>query len=90
MDSHVVTDSIAVLQPDQHVLHGGRRATFLHLSRGAAIIRYWGDSHAVSVPPETLSLPPISRAVRSRRPALPAHDEPTTRERDATTLPPAV
>ena len=68
-------DSITVLAPDQPVLHGGRRATFLHLSRGAAIIRYWGDSHAVSVPPEALSLPPTKRR------ALPARDEPLSRER---------
>jgi len=76
MDSHAETASIAVLSADQHVLHGGRRATFLHMSRGEAIIRYWGDSHAVAVPPETLMLPPR----RSRRPALAARDEPTTRE----------
>ena len=70
-------DSIAVLSPDQPVLHNGRRATFLHLTRGAAIIRYWGDSHAVSVPPETLSLSPA----RARpRPPLAARDEPVARE----------
>jgi hypothetical protein len=79
MDSPVAMDSISVLSPDQPVLHGGRRATFLRMNRGAAIIRYWGDSHAVSVPPEALSLPKIS-AARSRRPPLAAHDEPTTRE----------
>ena len=66
--------STAVLYPEQHVLHGGRRATFLHLSRGAAIIRYWGNSHAVSVPPEALSLPPT----RTRR--LAASDEPLARD----------
>jgi len=76
MDSHAETGSTAVLSADQHVLHSGRRATFLHLSRGEAIIRYWGDSHAVAVPPETLVLPPR----RSRRPALAPRDEPTTRE----------
>lgn len=78
MGSPVAMGSIAVLYPDQPVLHGGRRATFLHMGRGGAIIRYWGDSHAVSVPPETLSLPP-KRAI-SRRP-LAASDEPITRER---------
>jgi hypothetical protein len=62
------------LSPDQPVVHGRRRATFLHMKRGSAIIRYWGDSHAVSVPPEALALPP-----RKRR-ALPARDEPITRE----------
>ena len=76
MDSHVDRGSIAILSADQHVMHGGRRATFLHMRRGEAVIRYWGDSHAVAVPPETLSLPPR----RTRRLALAAQDEPTTRE----------
>jgi hypothetical protein len=76
MDSHVDTGSIAIFSADQHVMHGGRRATFLHMRRGEAVIRYWGDSHAVAVPPETLSLPPR----RTRRLALSAQDEPTTRE----------
>ena len=53
--------SVVALSPDQPVLHRGRRATFLHLSRGEAIIRYWGGSHAVSVPLEALSLPPAKR-----------------------------
>lgn len=83
MDPPVALDSLAMLFADQPVLHAGRRATFLHMSRGAAIIRYWGDSHAVAVPPENLSL----RRGRgrspdeSRRPALEARDEPMTRER---------
>lgn len=76
MDSHVAEGSIPIFSHEQHVLHGGRRATFLHMNRGAAIIRYWGDSHAVSVPAEALSLPP---AGRSRRP-LAAGDEPVARE----------
>lgn len=79
MDSHADTGSIAILSADQQVLHGGRCATFLHMSRGEAIIRYWGGSHAVAVPPETLMLPPR----KSRRPTLAARDEPTTRERTA-------
>jgi hypothetical protein len=61
---------------DQHVLHGGRRVTFLHLSREEAIIRYWGESHAVAVLPEDLMLP----LKRSRRLTLATRDEPTTRE----------
>jgi hypothetical protein len=48
----------AAIQPNQPVLHGDRRATFIRMSNGSAIIRHWGDSHAVAVPPETLSLPP--------------------------------
>jgi hypothetical protein len=72
-------DTIAILNPDQPVLHAGRRATFLRMSRGAAIIRYWGDSHAVSVLPETLSLPPTRSARRSRGTSA-ASDEPLSRE----------
>jgi len=80
MDSSAATDSLDLLYLDQPVMHGGRRATFLHMKRGAAIIRYWGDSHAVSVPLEALS--PLQRtgAARSRLP-LAAHDEPISRAR---------
>ena len=74
--------SVVVLSPDQPVLHRGRRATFLHLSRGEAIIRYWGGSHAVSVPLAALSLPP------AKRPHVAAHDEPIARELAARHLPP--
>jgi hypothetical protein len=45
-------------RPDQAVLHRDRRATFIRESKGEAIIKYRGDSHAVSVPLESLSLPP--------------------------------
>ena len=76
MDPPVALDSLAMLFADQPVLHAGRRATFLHMSRGEAIIRYWGDSHAVAVPPEALSL----RRGRGR-PPVEARDEPLTRER---------
>jgi hypothetical protein len=65
------------LNPDQQVLHANRRAVFLHMSGGEAIIRYWGDSHAVAVSPEALSLP-HARA-RSRRPVA-ASDQPITRD----------
>ena len=47
--------------PDQPVLHGDRRATFIRVSRGSAIIRYRGESHAVAVPLATLSLAPSKR-----------------------------
>lgn len=72
MDSPIV-----VLSPEQPVLHAGRRATFLHMSGGVAIIRHWGDSHAVAVPPETLSL--TSRT--PRRLPFAASDEPLTRDK---------
>lgn len=74
--SHAATDSPAVLSPDQAVLHAGRRATFLHMSRGEAIIRYWGGSHAVAVPPQDLQ--PWKSAARPRPPA--EHDQPLTRD----------
>jgi hypothetical protein len=50
-------------QPNQAVMHGDRRATFLRMHRGAAIILHWGDSHAVAVPPESLSPPPPKQSV---------------------------
>jgi hypothetical protein len=46
-----------ILQPDQSVIHGDRRARFIRMSDGAAIIRYWDDNRAIAVPPESLSLP---------------------------------
>jgi hypothetical protein len=48
-------------QPDQAVLHGDRRARFIRISDGAAIIQHWGDSRPVAVQPETLSLPPAKQ-----------------------------
>ena len=80
MDQSVSLDSLAQLFADQRVTHAGRPATFLRMSGGLAIIRYYADSHAVAVPPETLSLPRLNRTGGSRRPILPASDEPTTRE----------
>jgi hypothetical protein len=80
MDSPVVLTSLDGLFADQPVLHAGRRATFLHMSGDVAIIRYWGDSHAVAVPPETLSLRPRRRTIGLRSPALEAADEPMTRD----------
>ena len=44
-------------QPDQAVLHGGRRARFVRMSDGAAIIRHVGDDRPVAVALETLSVP---------------------------------
>lgn len=79
MRSPVAIDSTTAFQPEQQVLHAGRRATFLHMSGGVAIIRHWGDSHAVGVPPETLSL---ANRPRWRRPPLAATDEPLARDAD--------
>jgi hypothetical protein len=46
------------LYPGQAVMHGDRRATFIRMSNdGAAIVRHWGDSRAVAVRPDSLSLP---------------------------------
>jgi hypothetical protein len=47
--------------PDQAVMHGDRRATFIRMDDGAAIIRHWGDSRAVAVSPESLWLPPVKK-----------------------------
>jgi len=62
--------SFGVFQPGQSVLHQDRRARFIGISDGAAVIRHWGDSHPVTVPPETLSLPPTQvNPSTPRRPA---------------------
>jgi hypothetical protein len=53
-----------VFQPDQAVMHGDRRARFIRISDGTAIIRHGGDSQQVAVPVETLSLPPASSVRR--------------------------
>jgi hypothetical protein len=59
--------SAAAFQPDQAVMHGDRRATFIRMRDGAAIIRHWGDSR-VSVPPGSLSLPEVRRRHLPSRP----------------------
>jgi hypothetical protein len=59
---------VGVFQPDQAVMHADRRARFIRISDGAAIIRYWGDSRPVSVPPDTLSLPPEATQAAPRTP----------------------
>jgi len=46
------------------------------------MLRYWGEGHAASAPPEAPSLPPLSSAARSRR-YLPPEDEPLTRDPSA-------
>lgn len=50
--------SAGAFQPDQAVMHGNRRARFIRIHKGAAVIQHWGDSHAVAVPFERLSVPP--------------------------------
>jgi hypothetical protein len=60
--------SLGVFQPEHAVMHGDRRARFIGSSDGVAIVRHWGDSHPVKVPPESLSLPPAEQDY----PALPA------------------
>ena len=72
MDPPVALDSLALLFADRPVLHAGRRATFLNMSGGVAIIRYWGDSHAVAVPPEAVSLQAPHRRHDGGEPSRPA------------------
>jgi hypothetical protein len=48
-------------RPDQAVMHEGRRATFIRMNAAGAVIRRWGDSRAVAVPLESLSLPMANR-----------------------------
>jgi hypothetical protein len=59
--------SAAAFQPEQAVMHGDRRATFIRMQDGTAIIRHWGDSRAVSVPPGSLSIPEVKRRHLPRR-----------------------
>ena len=54
-------------QPEQAVMHQDRRARFIRVSEGAAIIRYWDDSRPVAVALETLSLPPEEQPYWVRR-----------------------
>lgn len=56
-----------VFQPEQAVMHGNRRARFIRMRDGAAIIRCWGESRSVAVPPDTLSLPPAKQRQPARR-----------------------
>jgi hypothetical protein len=58
--------SAGVFQPEQAVIHCDRRARFIRVSDGAAIIRYWGDSRAVTVPLEALSLPAVSEELGAK------------------------
>src|ERR1700692_2755385 len=62
-----------ILHPDQSVLHGDQRARFVRMSEGAAIIRYWGDSDAVAVPSESLSLPGDEESGDGKRTLRPRH-----------------
>jgi hypothetical protein len=48
-------------QPDQAVMHGDRRATFIRMGAGGAVIRHWGESRAISVPLDSLSHPLAKR-----------------------------
>lgn len=55
-------------RPDQAVMHGDRRAAFIRMhSGGLAVIRHWGDSRAVSVPLDSLSLPMANRRYSGSR-----------------------
>jgi hypothetical protein len=63
-------------QPDQSVLHGDRRARFIRVDNGAALVRHAGDSNPVVARLDALSLP-APQAERSRvRPHLKADARP--------------
>lgn len=68
MDSMEAMDTVAgakilasrlqlAFRPDQAVTHGDRRATFIRMSADGAVIRHRGESRAVVVPLDSLSLP---------------------------------
>ena len=63
-------------QPEQAVLHGDRRARFIRMSDGAAIIRHSGSNHPVAVALETLSLPPGERDDARPAGAFPSRSRP--------------
>jgi hypothetical protein len=44
--------------PEQAVMLGERRARFIGISDGHAVIQPWGATEPIMVPPEALSLPP--------------------------------
>lgn len=48
-------------RPDQAVMHGDRRATFIRMNASGAVIRHWGDNRAIAVPLDSLSLPLTNR-----------------------------
>jgi hypothetical protein len=54
---HVKFGSAGVFEPDRSVMHGDRRARFIRMHKGAAVIRHSDDSHPVAVPPDSLSIP---------------------------------
>ena len=68
-------------QPDQAVIHDGRRARFIRVSDGAAIIQYWGDSQSVAVPLETLSFPLATQDDSGARATVGARRAMSTRDR---------
>jgi hypothetical protein len=78
--------SAGVFQPDQAVMHRDRRARFVRISDGAAIIRRWGDSHPVAVPLETLSLPAPGGADAGQRVPTPKRPQPSARAETARLL----
>jgi len=49
--------SAGLFQPDQSVVHGDRRARFIRVDDGAALVRHAGDSNPVVVRLDALSLP---------------------------------
>lgn len=64
--------SAGLFQPDESVVHEGRRARFIGVHGGAALVRHSGDSSPVAVPLDALSLP-TPNAERSRvRPPIKA------------------
>lgn len=69
-------------QPDQAVIHGDRRARFIRVCDGAAIIQYWGDSQSVTVPLETLSFPPQKQDDLAGRATAGAHPRRARATRD--------
>jgi hypothetical protein len=64
-------------QPEQCVMHEERRARFIRVSEGAAVIRHCDESGPVAVPLETLSLPDTESREPTRSDPARARSRPT-------------
>jgi hypothetical protein len=69
--------SAAHFQPDHSVVHDDRRARFIRVQDGAALVRHPGDSDPVAVPLDALSLPPAKVERFRVRPPLKADTRPS-------------
>ena len=65
-------------QPDQSVVYGDRRARFVRMHDGAAVVRHPGASSPVTVPLDALSLPTPEPDSSRRRPPVDVATRPSS------------